>query len=95
VRIWLFILVPLAFGVFAQRQVSQTLRRYGAIPDRSGLTGAEVARLLLHGHGLRRVRIEAAPGILSDHYDPTAGTLRLSAPMANERSVGSDRHRRP
>jgi Zn-dependent membrane protease YugP len=87
--IWLLILVPLAFGLYAQRMVSRTFRRYAAMPDRSGLTGAEVARLLLDAHGLRRLRIEAAPGVLSDHYDPGAGTLRLSAPVAHERSVAA------
>ena len=87
--IWLLILVPLALGVLAQRRVAQTFRRYRAVPDRSGLTGAELARLLLDAHGLRFVRIEAAPGILSDHYDPNAGTLHLSAPVAFERSVAA------
>jgi Zn-dependent membrane protease YugP len=89
VLIWLLVLIPLALGLLAQRQVSQTFRRYRAVPDRSGLTGAEVARRLLDAHGLRAVRIEAAPGILSDHYDPGAGTLRLSAPVAFERSVAA------
>lgn len=87
--IWLLILVPLALGVLAQRQVARTFRRYRLVPDRSRLTGAQLARVLLDAHGLRLVRIEATPGILSDHYDPNAGTLRLSAPVAFERSVAA------
>lgn len=89
VFIWLLILVPLGLGLLAQRQVTRTFGRYRAVPDRSGLTGAELARLLLDAHGLRAVRIQAAPGVLSDHYDPGAGTLSLSGPVASERSVAA------
>ena len=87
--IWLLILVPLAFGLYAQRMVSRTFRRYAAMPDRSGLTGAQVARLLLDAHGLRRVRIEAAPGVLSDHYDPAIGIAAHEVAHAYQDAEGS------
>jgi uncharacterized protein len=89
VLIWLLVLVPLALGVLAQRRVSATFRRYDGIANRSGLTGAEVARRLLADHGLERVRVEAAPGHLSDHFDPHAGALRLSAAVGLGQSVAA------
>jgi uncharacterized protein len=41
-------------------------------------TGAEVARRLLDSRGLQDVKVEATPGMLSDHYDPRSKILRLS-----------------
>jgi Zn-dependent membrane protease YugP len=87
--IWLLVLVPVALGVLAQRRVGATFVRYGTVADRSGLTGGDVARMLLDAHGLETVRIEAVPGVLSDHYDPKARTLRLSADVAARRSVAA------
>jgi Zn-dependent membrane protease YugP len=54
VLIWALLLVSLALGVLAQRRVAETFSRYEAVPDRSGLTGACVARLLLTRTGSRR-----------------------------------------
>ena len=42
------------------------------------VTGAEVARRLLDSRGLQDVKIEATPGMLTDHYDPRTKILRLS-----------------
>jgi Zn-dependent membrane protease YugP len=87
--IWLLVLLPVVLGVLARRHVTKTFRRYQRVADRSGLSGAEAARRLLDAHGLRHVRIEAAPGVLSDNYDPVAGALRLSAAVGLSRSVAA------
>lgn len=44
----------------------------------SGLTGARVARAMLDRNGLWNVRVEPVAGTLTDHYDPTSKTVRLS-----------------
>jgi Zn-dependent membrane protease YugP len=59
------------------------------VEDRSGLTGAAVARILLDAHGLDTIRIEFVPGMLTDHYDPDMRTLRLSADVGPSRSVAA------
>jgi Zn-dependent membrane protease YugP len=87
--IWLIVLVPVALGVLAQRRVAATFRRYRAVPNHGGVTGAEVAGALLRAHGLSDIRVELAPGTLSDHYDPQAHALRLSRPVATEKSVAA------
>lgn len=87
--LWVFLLVPLAIGLLAQRRVRDTFRRYRDLPDRSGFTGAQVARRLLDAHGLTDIGIEVAPGVLSDHYDPTARVLRLSPDVGARASVAS------
>jgi Zn-dependent membrane protease YugP len=87
--IWLPFLVPVLGGFLARRRVQSVFARYRAVPNRAGLTGAELARTLLDAHGLRQVRLELAPGFLSDHYDGSKHVLRLSETVARERSVAA------
>jgi Zn-dependent membrane protease YugP len=87
--VWVLLGTSFALGVLAQRRVWETFGRYQAVADRSGLTGACVARLLLDAHGLDTVRIEPVPGVLADHYDPETRTLRLSADVGPSRSVAA------
>jgi uncharacterized protein len=87
--IWLLLLVPFLLGLAAQGLVRSAFRRYGKIPNHSGVTGADAARALLDAHGLQRVGIEIVPGFLSDHYDGEAKALRLSEPVGRERSVAA------
>lgn len=87
--LWLALLLPLAAGLLAQRRVREVFERYRRVPNHLGATGAQLARALLDAHDLRRVRVELAPGFLTDHYDGAAGALRLSSPVAHERSVSA------
>jgi Zn-dependent membrane protease YugP len=87
--IWLALLVPLLGGFVAQRRVQSVFARYRGVPNRAGVTGAQLARTLLDAHGLRGVRLEPAPGFLSDHYDGAKYALRLSDVVARERSVAA------
>ena len=87
--LWLLLLLPLVAGQLVQRRLRSVFDRYRHVRNRAGLSGAELARALLDAHELRRVRVELAPGFLSDHYDGAAGVLRLSEPVARERSVSS------
>jgi Zn-dependent membrane protease YugP len=87
--LWLLLLAPLAGGLLAQRRVQEVFTTYRGVPNRAGLSGSEVATRLLDAHDLQRIRVEIAPGALTDHYDGNAQALRLSAPVANERSVAA------
>jgi Zn-dependent membrane protease YugP len=87
--IWLLLLLPFLLGLAAQGLVRAAFRRYGKIPNHSGVTGADAARALLDAHGLQPVRVEVIPGFLSDHYDGEAKALRLSEPVGRERSVAA------
>ena len=87
--LWLLLLLPLVAGWLVQNRLLETFSRYRMVHNRAGLTGAELARLLLDAHGLRRVRIELTPGFLTDHYDGAARVLRLSEAVAFESSVAA------
>ena len=87
--LWLLLLVPLVIGIVARRRLRRVYARYRRVPNRAGATGAQLARAMLDAHGLRRVGVETAPGVLTDHYDARAGVVRLSDAVAQERSVVS------
>jgi Zn-dependent membrane protease YugP len=75
---WLFVLPGLLLGSYAQSRIKLNYNKYSRINTRGNVTGAQVARRLLDAQGLHGVKIEATPGMLSDHYDPRSKTLHLS-----------------
>ena len=75
---WLFVLPGLLLGLYAQSRIKMNVAKYSRVETESGMTGAEVARRILDAQGLSGVKIESAPGVLSDHYDPRSKVLRLS-----------------
>lgn len=87
---YLILVVPtLLLSVIAQIAVKSTFSKYSAIRNRHGLTGAETAASVLKTNGIRNVSIAPVGGSLTDHYDPSSKTLRLSAPVYNETSIAA------
>jgi len=62
---------------------------YSKIGTRSNLTGAEIAASILRDNNIHDVSIEPVAGSLSDHYDPSSKTLRLSEPVYGGRSMAA------
>lgn len=85
----LFSLPALLLGLWAQAKVKSAFARYSKVATTTGLTGAEVARRMLDSNGLNSVRIEETSGTLSDHYDPSSKTLRLSSGVYRSPSVAA------
>lgn len=81
--------VSLVLGLAAQAWVTMAVRSQANVPLRSGMSGADVASLVLRASGLAGVRIEPSHGFLTDHYDPTTRTLRLSEDNYWGRSVAA------
>ena len=77
---WTMILVipGLLLGLYAQFKVKSTFDRYSRIRTKSGLTAEAAARMLLSRGGSTNVTISRVNGSLTDHYDPSSKTLRLS-----------------
>lgn len=88
--LWLLFALPgMLLAGWAQYKVSTTFRRYAQVATSRGLSGAEVAASILRVAGIRDVRIEPVGGMLSDHYDPSSKTLRLSPDVYGGRSVSA------
>ncbi len=85
----LFVAPGMIFALIATYKVKSTFARYSKISSGSGLTGAQAARLMLSKNGVTNVTIERADGFLSDHYDPTSRTLRLSSGVYDSPSLSA------
>lgn len=74
----ILILPGLIYGVYAQINVSKTFNAFSTMENKSGKTGAEVARIMLDNAGLYDVKIQGIQGKLTDNYNPKTKTLSLS-----------------
>jgi hypothetical protein len=80
----------LIFTFYAQHKVKSTFQKYTKVRNKRGLTGAEVAKMLIQRNGLSDVSIERSNrGQLSDHYDPRSKTVRLSPDVYSGQSMSA------
>lgn len=88
---WTMILVipGLLLGLYAQFKVKSTFDRYSRVRTKSGLTAEAAARMLLSRGGSTNVTISRVNGSLTDHYDPSSNTLRLSDTVYGSDSVAA------
>ncbi|WP_448575139.1 zinc metallopeptidase [Thermomicrobium sp.] len=86
---FVFLAPALLLMLYAQWRVRSAIGKYGEMPNRLGLTGAQVARAILDRNGLFDVPVELTPGELTDHYDPLRRVVRLSEPIYYGRSVAA------
>ena len=83
----LFGLPGLLLGFWAQIRIRSALSKYSGVSSELGVAGAQVARYILDSSGLGHVNVEETRGFLSDHYDPSHKTLRLSPHVYQSDSV--------
>jgi len=85
----LFALPGLLLALYASYKTKSTFKRYSTVGSRYGLTGAEAANRMLSDAGVNNVTIEETKGFLSDHYDPSSRTLRLSPSVYRSKSLSA------
>jgi Zn-dependent membrane protease YugP len=73
-----FSLPGLLLGFLAQFIIRSAWNKYSKVSSEIGVPGAQVARYILDSSGLGHVEVEETRGFLTDHYDPSKKTLRLS-----------------
>ena len=72
-----------------QRVLQSRFDKYSGVPSPGGLSGAEVARLMLERNGIHDVEVTCIEGRLTDHYDPRNSTVNLSREVYTSRSVAA------
>lgn len=78
-----------ALSLWAQARVKSAYHRNAQIATRSGMTGADIARLMMRNENIQDVDLEVIPGELTDHYDPRAKVVRLSEAVYHGNSIAS------
>ena len=87
ILIWGLIIVGLLITLGAQAFISSCNKKYSAIRNISGLTGAQAARIILDRNGLQNVKVGSVSGYLTDHYDPRTKVVNLSESNYSEASI--------
>lgn len=87
---YLLLVVPaMLICLWAQIKVKSTYSRYSQVRASRGWTADQVARMILNANGLQDIPIERVSGNLTDHYDPRARVIRLSASVYGQSSVAA------
>lgn len=82
----IFIGVALASWL-VQMNLNRKFKKYSQIPTGNGMTGADVARKMLHDNGIYDVQVTHTPGHLTDHYNPANKTVNLSESVYSSNSI--------
>ena len=86
---YILVVIGIVLTLLASAHVNHTYKKYSKINNSIGLTGYGVAIKILQANGLDKVKIERVSGQLTDHYDPTNNTLRLSDSTYNSTSIAA------
>jgi len=85
--IWILFIIIFIASIYVQNNVKNKFQRYSQEPIR--YSGAQVAQMMLRSFGINDVKIERVAGNLTDHYDPSTKTLRLSEPVYDACNVAA------
>ena len=85
------LLVFLTMGIswLIQWRLRSKFSQYAKIGLQSGLSGRQIAELMLADHGITDVRVISTQGRLTDHYNPADKTVNLSEAVYEERSAAA------
>ena len=76
-------------SIVVQRSLKRKFKKYSQVALSLGLTGKEIAELMLRDNGIYDVNVVSVQGRLTDHYNPKDKTVNLSPDVYAGRSVMS------
>ncbi len=85
----LLYLLMLIIPLIAQLYVSINYKRFRKVRNSNNLTGYDVARKILDCNNLNKLYIVETKGTMTDHYDPTRKTVKLSSEVYHGESIAS------
>lgn len=83
------IIVFMIASLVVSTRLKNKFKKYSKIPLSTGLTGREIAELMLADNGIHDVQVMSVPGQLTDHYNPGNKTVNLSPEVYNGRSAAA------
>ncbi|MFM1534588.1 zinc metallopeptidase, partial [Helcococcus ovis] len=87
--ITILLFVMIGVSIWASFKVSSNFEKFSKVASKSGMTGREVARMILNRNGLSDVDIQQISGSLTDHYDPRDKVIRLSESVYDSTSIAA------
>lgn len=88
-NIWVIMIAVMVLSMIVQSMLQSRFTKYSKVGLPSGMTGAEVARKMLHDHGIYDVQVVPTRGMLTDHFNPQTKTVALSEGVYSSTSVAA------
>ncbi|CCX54773.1 putative uncharacterized protein [Bacteroides sp. CAG:1060] len=88
-NIWVIMIIVMVLSYIIQLTLNSKFDKYSRIPGPHGLTGADVARLMLRQNGINDVTVQSVAGKLTDHFNPQDMTINLSEGVYDSTSVAA------
>jgi len=88
----MLIVIAIVFMIISfaiSSKLKNKFKKYSQIGLASGLSGREIAELMLADHGIREVQVTSVEGHLTDHYNPGNKTVNLSPEVYHGRSAAA------
>ena len=86
---YILILIGAIISMWASARVKSTYAKYDREHNLRGITGAQVAEMILRQAGIYDVTVQRVAGNLTDHYDPSQRVLRLSESVFGRATVAA------
>lgn len=87
--IYLIMIIFFVLSFLISMQLRSKFARYSRVALPRGLSGKEVAELMLHNHNIYDVKVISVEGELTDHYNPANKTVNLSPDVYHGRSIAA------
>ena len=85
----LILIFFMIIGFIVSGRLKSKFKKYSQIGLQSGLSGREIAEMMLRDNGIYDVQVVSVQGHLSDHYNPANKTVNLSPEVYQGRSAAS------
>jgi len=86
---WVIIIGIGLVSWLVQWNLKRKFEKYSKIPLGNGMSGKDVAELMLRENGIQDVKVQSVNGTLTDHYNPANKTINLSEGVYGSCSVAA------
>ncbi len=87
--VYLIAILVMLVSLFVSWRLKSKFAQYSQVGLHSGLSGREIAEMMLADHNIRDVRVISTEGQLTDHYNPADKTVNLSEGVYASRSAAA------
>ena len=82
-------ILVMVLSFIVQNTLQSRFDKYSRVRNSNGMTGAEIASMMLRQNGIYDVRVECIEGQLTDHYNPQTKTVNLSRSVYEGNSIAA------
>lgn len=84
-----YFILPLLLAIYSNFLIKKAYREYRSKRSNLGLSGYEVANLILRNNNIYDIKVIRAKGTLTDHYDSSKKIIALSDEVYSGNSIAS------